>query len=101
MVSVVDQRDAVPQQVAALAGDHQGALADGEPRCGANPRQAGSLLAEFVAPALGRMASSVVHCCPLWPTYCRSSLQIGQPQVVVGRYWTPQVTQIGWVMRAN
>src|SRR5262249_41570944 len=51
---LVEQRDAVPQQVAVAPGHEQRALADGEARLGADAGEAG-LVAELVAMRAGQL----------------------------------------------
>ena len=92
---VIQQRDAVPQDVAVRRADEQRALADGECRLRADADQARLVLAPGIEVA-GRSAVSVVQLCPAGGTNCRSSSQITHwgGAAALGGYWVPQAVQM-------
>src|SRR5262249_5832433 len=91
----IDERDAVPQNIAFGSAQDERALADREFRHRPDPDQAGLvLLIAIEVPAAS--ASRVVHLWPPGGTNCRSSSQIGQDGggASEGVNWLPQVSQM-------
>ena len=92
----IDQRDAVPQDIAVRGAQKLRALADAERRQGDDRRSGPARARASAFCSAWRSASSVVQLWPAGVTYCRSSSQIGQfaGGLSLGAYCVPQVVQM-------
>jgi hypothetical protein len=101
---LVDQADAVPQDVAVRVQDEEGALRDGESRPYLQAEEPLRLCVQPISWSRPSAAISV-QLCPPAGTYCRSSSQMGQAAggPALSGYCVPQVTQMkrGMVQSLN